>query len=133
MSLERWSEQPTKDIPVGAEEILVIDSAEPAVQKRVTLSSVIDNISAAPFLLPVSNQADLEAQFGTDIIIPDGESWTVVFLEEFTLTKPFQKGSGSSLQVVGATINLNIDFTGHTLCQNVNPANPFSLLNISNI
>ena len=134
MSAERWSEQPAKATPVDADEILVIDSSAPAVQKRATLSSVLANISAASKLLLVSNQADLETQFGTDIIITDTESWTVLILESFTLSKPFQIGSGSSLQVTGATINLNIDYTGTgSLFQNENPANPISLLNIGNL
>ncbi len=134
MSAERWSEQPAKATPVDADEILVIDSAEPAVQKRATLASVIANVSSPSKLLRVKNQADLKAQFGTTLVIPDGESWTILVLESFDLDVPFNIGNGASLQIIGATINLNITTTAFpTLFVNLNPANPISLLNISNI
>ncbi len=134
MSAERWSEQPLKAIPEDADEILVIDPSEPAVQKRATLISVIANVSSPSKLLRVSNEADLVAEFGTTLQIPDGESWTVLALESFAMTRTFTIGDGASLQFRGATINLKITTTAFPIVfKNTNPANPISLLNIGNI
>jgi len=69
-------------------------------------------LSLAPNLLLVSSQADLEAEFGPDIIIPAGESWTVLVLNSFTLSKPYKGGSGSVLEIRGGSVNLTTTYDG---------------------
>lgn len=86
------------------------------------------------FQINVTSQTQLEAKFGTSIIIPDGENWTIMCDDSFTLTKPFKIGSGTSLEVTGATINTTITYTGTgALFQNENLANPIAFLTIKEI
>ena len=60
--------------------------------------------------LNVRTQTQLEAKFGTNLVIPDGESWTV-FVDgppavpgpPLTLTKPFLVGVNSSLELTAVS------------------------------
>ncbi len=60
----------------------------------------------------VSTQAQLEAEFGVNIEIPDGDDVAIVVDDSFTLTKPIKIGLGSSLEISGATFPLTITYTG---------------------
>lgn len=133
MSSVPWSDKALKAVPVEADKTLIIDSDD-SQNKQVTLGDIISSVSPASKLLLVSEQADLETQFGTDIIIPDFESWTLLVVESFTLTKPIKIGSFSTLEVTGSSINLNITYTGiGALFQNENLANPIRLLDVGNM
>lgn len=87
-----------------------------------------------PKFFSAKSQAHLESFFGTDILIPDGESWSIRLDEDFTLTKPFKIGDGSSLEIFRGSVNVNITYTGTgALFQNDNPANPIVVLDIHDI
>jgi len=109
-----WSDQPSNTTPIGADKSLLIDStvsAGPLQQKLSTLTEVI-SIFTGSRQIRVKSQADLEAEFGVDIEIPAGQSFTVEILESFTLTKPFKIGLGSGLQVKGIPTNTQLSYTG---------------------
>jgi len=60
----------------------------------------------------VINQAQLEAEFGTDIEIPDGESIKISINDSFTMTKPFKIGLDSSLEIAGINTQTDLTYTG---------------------
>jgi len=62
--------------------------------------------------LYVTNQAQLEAELGTDLIIPTGESRIIIIDESFTLDKPFKKQADSSLLIRGPSITVTLTYTG---------------------
>lgn len=77
----------------------------------------------------VINQAQLEAELGTNLEIPDGVGITVVYDKSFTQTKPFKIGLGSFLEVLTSTVQIIITYTGSgAMFQNTNPANPITAL-----
>lgn len=133
MSAIPWSAKGTKAIPVDADKFLIIDSEDvpgPTQNKLTTLAGILDSVSSSQVLL-VKDQADLEAQFDDagDIVIPDGESWSVVILESFTLSKPIKIGLNSTLEFRGAALNIIITYTGTgAMFQNENPANLINTL-----
>lgn len=133
MSSLPWSVKGTKAIPVEADKFLLIDSEDvpgPTQNKTTTLDGITSSFTASK-LLRVKSQADLEAQFGSDIIIPDGEIWTLKILESFTLSKPIKIGAGSSLQIRDEVAGLSITYTGTgDMIQNENSANPIGSLAI---
>lgn len=107
----------------------------PGSTRRRSLSNVLANTGAlAPKILHVSSEQDLIDKFGDPITIPDGEAWTVILDESFTLTKPFLIGDGSSLEVKQASLNTSIAYTGTgALFQNENSANPIFALLVNNM
>jgi len=87
-----------------------------------------------PFQINVTSQTQLEAKFGTGILIPAGESWTIVIDGSFTLTKPIMIGNNSSLELYGSTVEIRITYQGlGAIFQNENLSNPILTLNIHNI
>ena len=48
----------------------------------------------------VMNQAQLEAELGPNLEIPDGEGITIVCDDAFILTKPFKIGLNSFLEIL---------------------------------
>lgn len=73
----------------------------------------------------VSSQAQLEASLlGTNLIVPDGQTVAVVVDAPFTLTKPFQIGDDSVLELYGAVSQTELTWNGTgALFRNVNPVN----------
>ena len=73
----------------------------------------------------VRNQAQLEAELGANLIIPDGERRIIVYDAEFTQTKPFQLGENSTIEIYGAANTLTIiyDFVG-PIIKLLDPAKP---------
>ena len=119
------------ELPDGTEKHTP-ESLSVIVQDGVTMKGSI-RPSPAKFF-PAMTQAQLEGQFGTDLIIPDGESWSISIKNDMTLTKPFKIGNGSSLEIFAGSINLNLTYTGTgALFQNENPANPIVSLDIHNM
>lgn len=59
----------------------------------------------------ISSQAQLEAEFGVNIEIPDGDKVTIVY-ESFALEKPIFIGLGSVLELRSATIEDEISYEG---------------------
>ncbi len=87
-----------------------------------------------PFQVNVSSQAQLEAEFGVNIEIPDGEEVTIVVDTSFTLSKPFKIGLGSSLEIYGSTAGLEITWTGTgAIFQNETFANQIEIFDIHNL
>jgi len=82
----------------------------------------------------IRNQAQLEAELGVNLEIPDGVSITISIDKSFTLTKPFLIGDGSSLEIIAPNVEtvLTYDDPGNTLFQQ-NTANPIRALIIGNI
>lgn len=101
--------------------------------RRRTLGDITSSFVPSK-LLYVKNQIELQAQFGNDIIIPDAESWTVVTLESFPMSKPFKLGDNSTLEIIEGSANLEIEYTGpgflFQLENTVNPARSLILRNI---
>ena len=92
MSSLPWSSKGNKAVPVDADQFMLIDSEVspgPTQNKLTTLAGILDSFTSSQVLL-VKDQADLEAKFGSDIIIPDGSSWTIIALESFQ----YQKAQG---------------------------------------
>ena len=82
----------------------------------------------------VRNQAQLEAELGTDLEIADNERLTIALDDAFTLTKPFKLGLNSALEVFGSTNSADLTYTGvGALFQNTNPANLITDINLHNI
>jgi len=80
------------------------------------------------------NQAQLEAELGTDLEIPDSTALTIVIDDSFALTKPFKIGLDTTLELRGSTVNTTLTYTGPGgLFQNTNPANDINTLNLSDI
>ena len=98
--------------------------------RRRSLSNVLANTGAlATRTVHVSSEQDLVDEFGTNIIIPDGEAVTVFLDESFVLSKPFLIGDNSSLEVEAPVIKTELNYTGSgALFQNENPANPIEFL-----
>jgi len=82
----------------------------------------------------ITSQAQLEAEFGTNLEMPDDESVTIQVDDSFTLTKPFKLGLNSSLRVFGSVLDVAITYTGPgAIFQNTNPANAFTTLDVAEI
>jgi len=81
------------------------------------------------------NQAQLEAELGPGLNIPDGESLKIVIDEAFTLTTGFKIGTGSSLEFTASTPNTVINFTpvGMPMFANTVIANDIFNVTISDI
>ncbi len=78
-----------------------------------------------PRQVNVTSQAQLEAEFGVNIEIPDALNVTIEVDESFTLTKPIKVGDNSGVFIHGSTANTSITYTGPgAMIQNTNPANP---------
>jgi hypothetical protein len=76
----------------------------------------------SPRQINILSQGQLEAQFGTDIEIPDGESYLLSIQESFTLPKPIKLGEGSSLRIEGQVSSITITYTGAgAMFQNTDP------------
>lgn len=68
------------------------------------------------------------------ILIPDNEAFTILVDDSFTLSQPIKIGLNTTLEVMGATINLTITYTGTgAMFQNENPANLISRLLLEKI
>lgn len=82
----------------------------------------------------VRNQAQLEAEFGTDIEIPDNSNLTIFIDDSFTLDKPFKFGENCNVEVRGSTVGKIITWTGTgAIFQNINPALPVDTLFVREI
>lgn len=66
----------------------------------------------APREIHVTNQAQLEAELGVDLEIPDGQSLKIIADESFTLSKGFKYGVNSTLLFVGSVPDVFITYTG---------------------
>ena len=87
-----------------------------------------------PRQINVLNQAQLEAELGTDLEIPDNTALTIFIDESFTLTKPFKIGLGSTLDVITSTVRTTLTYTGPgALFQNTNPTNKILSVRIEKI
>ena len=131
-----WSTLADKLAIVGADKFALLDSEIPLGPNSIKLTTLTDIIASfsAPKLLRAFSQADLEEEFGTDIIFPDGEFWTVLIMNDFTFTKSFQIGDGSVLELKEASTDLTIFCTGTgPVFKNVNPANPILSLIIGSM
>jgi len=81
-----------------------------------------------PRQVNITSQAQLEAEFGENIELPDGIDQTISIDDSFTLTKPIKIGNGS-LKLIGSTTGNIINYTGPgAMIRLVNPANPCFLL-----
>jgi len=124
-----WSSKSQDDVLSPADLFLRIKNSNG--QSELTSLAGITSSSNAPKLLHVLTQADLETQFGVNIEIPDGESWTIAIDDSFTLTKPFKIGLNSSLELVGSSISLILTYTGTgALFQNETFANQIFALTV---
>ncbi len=136
MSSLPWSAKGTKAIPVDADKFMLIDSEVapgPDQNKTTTLAGILSSFSSSHILL-FKDQADLEDEFGSDIIIPAGESWTLIALESFTLTKPIKIALGSFLDLRAAAASTLATYTGTgDMLQNENPANLINTLRVKDI
>ncbi len=65
-----------------------------------------------PRQINVTSQAQLEAELGVNLEIPDSDKITIVVDESFTLTKPFLIGANSVLEIYASTIEGTITYTG---------------------
>ncbi len=76
-----------------------------------------------PEQINVTSQAQLEAEFGSNLEIPDGTSITIVVDEEFELTKPFKLGNNVTFEIYSATERDVITLNGinEPLFQRINP------------
>lgn len=82
----------------------------------------------------VSTQAQLITQFGSNLIIPDNEEFTIYVDESFGLTIPFKLGTNSILEVTSQVIGHSIDYSGTgALFQNVDSNNLINRLLISDV
>jgi len=87
-----------------------------------------------PRQINVSSQEQLEIQFGSNIEIPNGESFSIVVDDTFELDKPIKIGLGSSLSINAAVINNAIIYTGAgQAIQNTNTAELIDSFNILNM
>lgn len=136
MSSLPWSSKGDKASPIGTDKLMLIDSEVipgPTQNKLATLTDLL-GVSPSSFGLLVKNQTELEDEFGTSIIIPDGENWTVDVIESFTLTKPIQIGLGSSLTFRGAIAGVAITYTASgAMFQNENAANNINILRVQDL
>jgi len=136
MSSLPWSSKNTKAIPVDADQFMIIDSEVPPgpdQNKLTTLAGILSSFTSSRILL-VKDQEDLEDEFGSDIIIPDGEAWTIIVLEAFTLSKPIKIGSNTFLELRAAASSTLVTYTGTgAMLQNENSANPISTLRVKEI
>ena len=66
----------------------------------------------APRQFNILNQAQLEAEFGSNLEIPDGEFVALNVMESFTLTTGFKLGLDSRIRIRTAVNGVNITFTG---------------------
>lgn len=82
----------------------------------------------------VRTQAQLEAELGVNLVIPDFTTVTVSYDKSFTQTKPFLIGEGAVLETIAPNVETNItyDDTGNTLFQK-NTANPIRALITNNL
>lgn len=84
-----------------------------------------------PRQINVTTQAQLESEFGSDIEIPDGQSFLINIDENMTLTKPIKIGLGSAVRIVGAVSSISLTYTGTgAMFQNTNPANAIDSFDI---
>lgn len=129
-----WSTKGNKTTPVDTDQLMIIDSedAVPATQNKLTTLADVLAISQSSQVFLFKTQAELEVKFGTNIIIPDGEAWKLIYLENYTLSKPIQIGNGSSLHYTSAFSDLTTTYTGSgEMFQNENPANPIVNLRVT--
>jgi len=71
----------------------------------------------------VRNQAQLEAELGTDLEIPDDTDVTILIDDIFTLTKPFKVGNNAGLEIRSSKVGTPISWTGTgAMIQNIVPA-----------
>lgn len=132
MVSQKLSAQPLTPTFEDADALYMIDASD-GLTKQV-LGSVLREGLSAPNLFQAASQADLEDQFGTNIIIPDGEAWTILIRNSFTTTKPIQIGLASTLKITEASTELKVTYTGTgALLRNENPANPIASLILGNI
>jgi len=77
-----------------------------------------------PRQINVLSQAQLEAELGTDLEIPDGDDITIIMDDSFTQTKPIKIGTGCVVEIYASTINTTITYTGTgAFTQNTDPLN----------
>jgi len=87
-----------------------------------------------PRQVNVTSQAQLETEFGENIEIPDNDRITIVIDDDFTLNKPFKGGLNSTLEIIGATADTLLIYSGtETMAQNTNPANLMVSFLINNL
>jgi len=68
--------------------------------------------SNPPKQINILNQAQLEAELGVDLIIPDVADLTIVLDAAFTLTKPIKIGNDAFLEIKSSTLGNIITYTG---------------------
>lgn len=109
-----WADFPNvKTIPDDTDELMMRTPSGGPTNKnaRITVPNFLNSANPAN-TTHATSQADLEAAFGTDLIIPAGESKFVYIDESFTLTKPFKKQAGSSLLLASHSITITLTYTG---------------------
>ena len=87
-----------------------------------------------PRQINVKSQAQLEAELGANLEIPDSTGITIFVDESFSLSKPFKIGDNSALRIQSGVIRTVITYTGvGAMFQNTNPANLIGSLIIQDI
>lgn len=102
-----------------------------------TLGSTTFKASVLPnpeIQINVRTEAQLVAELGTSLVIPDGTAVSISIDDSFTLTKPFLIGDGASLELFAPNFEtvLTYDDTGNTLFQQ-NTANAIRALILGNL
>jgi len=82
----------------------------------------------------VSSEAQLIARFGSQLLIPDNEEFTIYVDESFELSIPFKIGTDSILEVSSEVVGHTLTYTGTgALFQNFNSTNLINRVIISNL
>jgi hypothetical protein len=128
-----WSDKGEKSAMDITDELMMYIPSEVLVDdqnQRITRPNLLSSLSP-PRQVNVLDQGDLEAAFGTEIIIPDGKNMTVVFDDSLELTKPILIGENASLEVYASTRRTDVHYsTPGSLFQNEDPAKPMSSLTV---
>ena len=97
-----------------------------------TISNVLTG--QAKNLFTVHNQAQLEAELGSNLTIPDNTRIGIIIGDTFSITKPFLIGENSSLEISGPVPATPLNYTGTgAMFQNLDPVKPIDVLILHDI